>query len=52
MGNPESIITTEERSAFLRRQGWRDDMPDAEKQKIEAPWTDTDIRMAIDMNLA
>jgi hypothetical protein len=52
MGNPEDTITSEERSAFLRRQGWHDDMSASEKQSIEASWTDADIRMAIDLNLA
>jgi hypothetical protein len=52
MENPEAAVTAEERLAFLKRQGWREDMATSQKQEIEDAWTDADIRMAIDMNLA
>lgn len=50
--NSAPIVTPEERLAFLKRQGWREDLSAAEQQKIEASWTDDEIRMAIDLNLA
>jgi hypothetical protein len=52
MSNPEQVVTAKERLAFLKRQGWREDMTTSQKQEIESAWTDADIRMAIDMNLA
>lgn len=51
MGNTE-VVTAEERLAFLKRQGLREDMSAAEQEAITSHWTDADIRMAIDMNLA
>lgn len=45
-------VTVEERREFLRRQGWREDLTASQKQEIESLWTDSDIRMAIDLNLA
>lgn len=42
-------VTAEERAAFLRRIGWRPDLPETERKAIEAEWEDSNIRMAVDL---
>jgi hypothetical protein len=35
-------ITPQERAAFLRRQGWKPELPAAERKRIEEKWADDD----------
>lgn len=39
----------EDRIGFLKRQGWREDLPPEEKARIEAEFGDTDIDMATEL---
>lgn len=45
-------VSPEEKIAFLKRQGWREDLPQDRKDSILAMWSDADIEMAIALNLA
>ncbi|WP_041293812.1 hypothetical protein [Kineococcus radiotolerans] len=42
-----SRLTPEEREAFLRRQGWRPELPQAQRETIEAQWSDGAIEEAL-----
>lgn len=48
----DMTVTPEERTVFLKRQGWTEELPQAEREAIENDWDDARIRMAIDLNLA
>jgi len=42
-------VTSEEKINFLKRQGWKEDLPPDEKNLIESAWTEADIEMATEM---
>jgi hypothetical protein len=44
------MITETERMDFLKRQGWKSDLPQEKKVEIESAWTDADIEMATALN--
>ena len=46
---PGTTITETEYKAFLRRWGWREDLPEEEKRSLEAELTVADADMAINL---
>lgn len=52
MTTPDMTVSPEERTLFLKRQGWTEQLPLVEREAIESDWDDARIRMAIDLNLA
>lgn len=43
----DSRLSPQEREAFLRRQGWSPQLPQAQRETIEAQWPDGAIEEAL-----
>ena len=46
---PGTTITETAYLNFLRRQGWREDLPEAEKRSLEEEWTIDKADMAVSL---
>ena len=46
---PGTTITETEYRSFLRSRGWKEDLPEAEKQRIEQKWAVEDADLAINL---